>query len=272
MCSAQMPPSLPPSTLPQGYGLTLGTINALAVLTSALQAVPNLQIQVLTLITWMVARFFMYSRCACTRKPPARFWRRSPRTLRPPPTHAHPSRAATLRYLARSSGFETLVACWPLTTPSTACSACSRQAGSGARGRQGGERGLHALRGAPLRPTAFTALHPPAHAVPADVRGHSRTGWQLYRHQHCADGGAAAPLCLLLLHVQVGARGAGTDSVRAQRGRRRPWRALSSPPPFSRRWFTPPPPPHCARSPLEGEELPTDPVGPRTRRRVQFLA
>ena len=32
----------------QGYGITLGTINALSVLTSALQAIPNLQIQVPT--------------------------------------------------------------------------------------------------------------------------------------------------------------------------------------------------------------------------------
>jgi hypothetical protein len=49
---------------PQGYGLTLGTITTLSVLTSVLQAIPSLPIQVLTIITWMVARFFMYSRCA----------------------------------------------------------------------------------------------------------------------------------------------------------------------------------------------------------------
>jgi hypothetical protein len=47
----------------QGYGTTLGTINGLNVLSSILQAVPNLQIQVLTLLTWMISRFFMYSRC-----------------------------------------------------------------------------------------------------------------------------------------------------------------------------------------------------------------
>jgi hypothetical protein len=45
----------------KGYGWTLGTINALAVLTSILQAIPWLWIQSITLIVWMVARFFMYS-------------------------------------------------------------------------------------------------------------------------------------------------------------------------------------------------------------------
>lgn len=45
----------------KGYGITLGSINALAVLTSVLQALPLLQIQVLTLVSWMVARYFMYS-------------------------------------------------------------------------------------------------------------------------------------------------------------------------------------------------------------------
>ncbi|KAL4854004.1 Large neutral amino acids transporter small subunit 3 [Chlorella vulgaris] len=45
----------------KGYGTTLGTINGLNVLSSILQAVPNLQIQVLTLLTWMISRFFMYS-------------------------------------------------------------------------------------------------------------------------------------------------------------------------------------------------------------------
>ena len=56
----------PPSSLDaremQGFGLTLGTINALGVLTSVLQAIPSLQLQRLTIIIWMVARFFMYSR------------------------------------------------------------------------------------------------------------------------------------------------------------------------------------------------------------------
>jgi hypothetical protein len=47
----------------QGYGITLGAINGLNVLSSILQAIPNLQVQVLTLLTWMVSRFFMYSRC-----------------------------------------------------------------------------------------------------------------------------------------------------------------------------------------------------------------
>ena len=45
----------------KGYGITLGTINALAVLTSVLQALPVLWIQSLTLVTWMISRFFMYS-------------------------------------------------------------------------------------------------------------------------------------------------------------------------------------------------------------------
>lgn len=46
----------------QGYGLTLGTINALAVTTSIFQALPSLGLQVVSIIIWMVARFFMYSR------------------------------------------------------------------------------------------------------------------------------------------------------------------------------------------------------------------
>lgn len=45
----------------KGYGWTLGSINALAVLASALQAIPWLWIQSITLVVWMVARFFMYS-------------------------------------------------------------------------------------------------------------------------------------------------------------------------------------------------------------------
>lgn len=45
----------------KGYGITLGTINGLNLVSSILQAIPNLQVQVLTLITWMVSRFFMYS-------------------------------------------------------------------------------------------------------------------------------------------------------------------------------------------------------------------
>lgn len=50
----------------QGYGITLGTINGLNMASSILQAIPNLQVQVVTIITWMVARFFMYSRWAGT--------------------------------------------------------------------------------------------------------------------------------------------------------------------------------------------------------------
>lgn len=45
----------------KGYGWTLGTINALAVVTSILQAIPWLWLQAITLVVWMVARFFMYS-------------------------------------------------------------------------------------------------------------------------------------------------------------------------------------------------------------------
>ncbi|GAB4813661.1 hypothetical protein N2152v2_000707 [Parachlorella kessleri] len=45
----------------KGYGWTLGTINALAVLASAFQATPPLGLQVVSILLWMVARFFMYS-------------------------------------------------------------------------------------------------------------------------------------------------------------------------------------------------------------------
>jgi hypothetical protein len=45
----------------KGYGVTLGAINALGVLTSVMQALPSLWLQALTLIVWMLARFFMYS-------------------------------------------------------------------------------------------------------------------------------------------------------------------------------------------------------------------
>ncbi|KAL4450614.1 hypothetical protein ABPG77_000970, partial [Micractinium sp. CCAP 211/92] len=45
----------------KGYGITLGTINGLNMASSILQAIPNLQVQVVTIITWMIARFFMYS-------------------------------------------------------------------------------------------------------------------------------------------------------------------------------------------------------------------
>lgn len=45
----------------KGYGITLATINALSVIVSAMQAIPNLPIQVLTLILWTTARFFLYS-------------------------------------------------------------------------------------------------------------------------------------------------------------------------------------------------------------------
>jgi poly(A) polymerase Pap1 len=46
----------------QGYGITLGTINGLNMVSSILQAIPSLPVQAVTLITWMIARFFMYSR------------------------------------------------------------------------------------------------------------------------------------------------------------------------------------------------------------------
>lgn len=45
----------------KGYGITLGTINGLNMASSILQSIPSLHLQVLTIITWMVARFFMYS-------------------------------------------------------------------------------------------------------------------------------------------------------------------------------------------------------------------
>jgi len=45
----------------KGYGITLGTINALSVVTGVFQAIPVLWIQAFTLSFWMVGRFFMYS-------------------------------------------------------------------------------------------------------------------------------------------------------------------------------------------------------------------
>jgi len=45
----------------KGYGITLGTINCISVLTGALMAIPWLWIQSVTLTFWMLGRFFMYS-------------------------------------------------------------------------------------------------------------------------------------------------------------------------------------------------------------------
>lgn len=45
----------------KGYGITLGTINALSIITGVCQAIPVLWIQAFTLSFWMVGRFFMYS-------------------------------------------------------------------------------------------------------------------------------------------------------------------------------------------------------------------
>lgn len=45
----------------KGYGITLGTINALSVLTSVLQAIPSLPLQAVTLVVWTAARFFLYA-------------------------------------------------------------------------------------------------------------------------------------------------------------------------------------------------------------------
>lgn len=45
----------------KGYGITLGTINALSILTGVFQAIPVLWIQAFTLSFWMIGRFFMYS-------------------------------------------------------------------------------------------------------------------------------------------------------------------------------------------------------------------
>ena len=44
----------------KGYGVTLGTINAISVLSGAFMAIPWLWIQSVTLTLWMVGRYFMY--------------------------------------------------------------------------------------------------------------------------------------------------------------------------------------------------------------------
>lgn len=55
-------PQTHPSTNPvQGYGSTLGSILGLSVLTLVLQALPSLPLQVVTILIWMTARFFMYA-------------------------------------------------------------------------------------------------------------------------------------------------------------------------------------------------------------------
>lgn len=55
-------PQTRPSTNPvQGYGSTLGSILGLSVLTLVLQALPSLPLQVVTILIWMTARFFMYA-------------------------------------------------------------------------------------------------------------------------------------------------------------------------------------------------------------------
>lgn len=45
----------------KGYGITLGAINALSIITGAFQALPMLWVQAFTLVFWMIGRFFMYS-------------------------------------------------------------------------------------------------------------------------------------------------------------------------------------------------------------------
>ncbi|KDD76078.1 hypothetical protein H632_c366p1 [Helicosporidium sp. ATCC 50920] len=45
----------------KGYGYTLAAINTMGILTLVLQAVPNLPIQALTIVIWMVCRFFIYA-------------------------------------------------------------------------------------------------------------------------------------------------------------------------------------------------------------------
>lgn len=45
----------------KGYGVTLGCINAIGVICSVLEAIPSLQLQVVTLILWAIGRFFLYS-------------------------------------------------------------------------------------------------------------------------------------------------------------------------------------------------------------------
>lgn len=44
--------------------MTLGTILSLSVTTLGLQAIPSLHLQAVAIIVWMIARFFMYARCA----------------------------------------------------------------------------------------------------------------------------------------------------------------------------------------------------------------
>lgn len=45
----------------KGYGITLGTINFLAVVASLFEAMPSLWFQVVTLIIWCAGRFFLYT-------------------------------------------------------------------------------------------------------------------------------------------------------------------------------------------------------------------
>lgn len=109
----------------QGYGITLGTINGLNVVSSILQAVPNLHIQVLTLITWMISRFFMYSRCGSIDATGSAQVRQQAPVARPTlPTLPHT--AATLQSLATCLGLRTLGSWLRQTTSSTVCLGCYR--------------------------------------------------------------------------------------------------------------------------------------------------
>ncbi len=46
---------------PQGYGITLATINGLSVLASVLESIPSLGLQAVTLVVWTAARYFLYA-------------------------------------------------------------------------------------------------------------------------------------------------------------------------------------------------------------------
>ena len=104
----------------KGYGVTLGTINAISVLSGALMAIPWLWIQSLTLTLWMVGRFFMYSSYFVRYE--VEICARALAVFSLDPTLvsslARPS-------LGLSSASRTLASWLPSTTLSTACLVCS---------------------------------------------------------------------------------------------------------------------------------------------------
>jgi len=137
----------------KGYGVTLGTINAISILSGALMAIPWLWIQSVTLTLWMIGRFFMYS-SYFVRYQVDRTWPRPDSISLSPPFHFQSSQAifgalfgfknfgtqatpplpafnpsclAITAYLTRACSFDDHQAnSSPLTTPSTACLVCSR--------------------------------------------------------------------------------------------------------------------------------------------------